>query len=127
VYSASIDNRGDSKYHASTGAFGFVMDTDGQGVSPAGALLASLCACLGHYVRDFLGEQKLAYSSFAVMAKAEAAEDGPRLGEISVVIALRGAELDALRQSALLTYVERCMIFNTLSANSRIVKTLQFD
>ena len=66
MYSASIDNRGDSKYHASTGAFGFVMDTDGQGVSPVGALLASLCACLGHYVRDFLGGQKLAYSFFAV-------------------------------------------------------------
>ena len=125
MYNASIENRGDSKYYASTGAFGFVMDTGGQGVSPVNALMASLCACLGHYVRDFLGEQKLAYSSFAVEAKAEAAKDGPRLGDISIVISLSGAQLDAPRQSALLTYVERCIIFNTLSANSRIVKTLE--
>lgn len=125
MYSASIENRGDSKYHASTGPFGFVMDTDGQGVSPVNALMASLCACLGHYVRDYLREQKVAYASFTVAAKAEAAQPGPRLGDISVVIALKGAELDAPRQSALLTSVERCIIFNTLSTNSRIVKTLE--
>jgi len=125
VYSASIENRGDSKYHASTGASGFVMDTAGQGVSPVDALMASLCACLGHYVRDYLREQQVDYSSFAVAAEAEAVEKGARLGDIAVVIALEGARLDAPRRRDLLAAVERCIIFKTLSANSRIVKTLE--
>ena len=127
MYSASIENSGDTKYHATTGTFGFVMDTDDHGVQPVDALMASLCACLGHYVRDFLNEQKAAYSSFTVEAKAGLAQDGQRLGEISALIAINGARLDDRQQSGLLTYVEKCKIYNTLSANSPIVKNLRLD
>src|SRR5512143_27905 len=65
MYKASIENKGDSKYYVTTRHAGFVLDTEGNGANPIDTLLASLCGCIGHYVRDYLVDQQIAHSGFS--------------------------------------------------------------
>ena len=125
MYNASIENRVDTKYYASAGNYAYVMDTEGHGIGPVDALMASLCACLGHYVRDFMRKEKAAYTSFNIKAEAGSSQNGRRLGDISVVIAMSGAELDERQERDLLAYVEACKIHATLKANGHIAKQLK--
>ncbi len=114
MYRASIVNVGDSKYYASTKDASFVLDTEGRGANPVDALLASLCACIGHYVRDYLREQRIAYRGFTIESEAGISADKSKLSEIRLWIALEDALLDEPQRSALLTYVERCKVHGTL-------------
>lgn len=124
MYRASTENKGDSRHYATTKNHYFVMDTAGQASNPVDALLASLCACLGHYVRDYLLEKNIAYNGFAISAKSEPTEDQMRLADIHVSIDLKDTPLDEQRRAELLKYVERCKVYNTLKANSRILISL---
>ncbi len=119
-YSASIENRGDSKHYATTRHGAFVMDTEGQAANPVDTLLASLCACLGHYVRDYLRDQQLACAGFSIAAEAGVSDDNLRLGDIRVVIDVRGLTLAADRRSDLARFVTQCRIYSSLKANSKI-------
>jgi uncharacterized OsmC-like protein len=114
MYAASIENRGDTRYHATTRHAAFVLDTAGQGANPVDALLASLCACVGHYVRDYLHDQGIAYGGFTVDAEATATADGKKLAGITLWIDLRDAELGDQKRAALLAFVERCKVHGTL-------------
>ena len=128
MYRASTENKGDSKHYATTKNHHFMMDTAGQASNPVDALLASLCACLGHNVRDYLREKKHTYNAFTISASAEPTEDQKRLSDINVSIDLKDTQLDEHQRDELLKYVERCKVYNTLKANSRILITLaQFD
>jgi len=124
MYSAIVDNFSDSSFHARSGDFGFVMDIEGHGINPINALMASLGACLGHYVRDYLRKENLDYRRFSVQASAGASQDGLRLGDIAVVIETSGISLTEKQKAELLRSVEVCKIHNTLIANSKISKVL---
>jgi len=125
MYRATIENHGDSSYHATAGGFGFVMDTEGRGVGPVDALLASLCACVGHYVRDFLRLKAIEPIRFTVESSAESTADGTRLGDIDVRIQLMGPALDPKLRQELLVFVEKCKIHSSLKTNSKITKTVE--
>jgi uncharacterized OsmC-like protein len=52
MYTAMTDNHGDSRHYATTKDHTFVIDTEGKGANPVETLLAGLCGCLGHWIRD---------------------------------------------------------------------------
>ncbi len=116
MYCASIENRGDSTYHATTRHSTFVMATDGHGANPVDAMLASLCACIGHYARDYLREERISASKLTVKAEAQGTADGARLAEIAIRIDVDDAHLDEGRRGELVQRAERCKIHNTLKA-----------
>ena len=124
MYKATIENHGDSQHHATTRHSSFLMDTKGQGSNPVDAFLASLCACLGHYVRDFLDENKIRSNGFAIDALAGVTPDTNRLTEIQVAIDLRDAHLDQVHRAALLVALEQCKIHHILAQIPGIKLTL---
>lgn len=120
MYGASIENRGDSKYHAVTKGGRFVMGTDGTAPNPVDTFLASHCACVGHYVRDYLVEQGIVFSSFAVEAEGAATADASRLEKITIWIDLKDVSLDDRLHAGLLGAIERCKLHGTLKAATAI-------
>lgn len=124
MYWAAIENRGDSKHHATTRHGSFVLDTEGNAPNPVDTLLASLCGCVGHYVRDYLREQGIAPPKFAIEAEAAPTRDNTRLAGIDIFIDLKGTELDERQKSDLLKYVERCKVLITLTSGVAIQKGL---
>jgi uncharacterized OsmC-like protein len=114
MYKASIENHGGSKHHATTRHATFLMDTEGQAANPVDAFLASLCACLGHFVRDFLDRENLTSNGFSIEAQADVTPDKKLLAEIHVAIDVQDANLNSDQKSALLGYVEQCKIHRIL-------------
>lgn len=124
MYNASIENRGDSKYYATTKDYHFVMDTEGNGANPIDTLLASLCGCIGHQAREYLREQRISSHGFVVSAEAGLTNDKTRLSDISLSIDMKDTQLDSGQRAGLLKYVERCKIHNTLKAGCSIKMVL---
>ncbi len=114
MYQASIESWGDTRSLATTRHSSFAMDTQGKGANPVDTLLVGLCACIGHYVRDFLVQQGLRAPRFRVSSQAAAARDENRLDAVSVRIELGELELGAERERELLAQVEQCIIHGTL-------------
>jgi uncharacterized OsmC-like protein len=113
MYRATIENRGDTRYHATARHGAFEMDTHGKASSPIDAALAGLCACVGHYVRDFLVDRGLPAGGFRVSAEAATTADRSRLGPIALRIDPGAARLDAEQERALLAVIERCPLHGT--------------
>ncbi|BCS55213.1 OsmC family protein [Geobacter sp. SVR] len=124
MFKASIENRGNSKYYATTRHSAFVLDTEGDGANPVDTLLASLCGCLSHYIRDFLVEQRISHNGFTVDSEANITPDKARLGEISVRIDLKGAVLTDRQSADLLEFVENCKVNKILKVNPGVVMKL---
>ncbi len=116
MYAVTIENRGDARYHATSRGYEFVVGPQGAGANPGDTLLAGLCACVGHYVRKFLQERRLASHGFAISAEAESTPDESRLASIAVWIDVRDAVLDDEGRAQLLAAAARCKIHNTLKA-----------
>ncbi len=116
TYSAAVENRGDSTYVAMTRHGTFVMSTGGRGPNPVDTLLASLSACIGHYVHDFLRDWKVENDGFTINANATSTPDGARLALIEVTIDVKGAVLDDHLRQELLLAAEHCKVHNTLKA-----------
>jgi uncharacterized OsmC-like protein len=124
MYKAVLENRGDSKYFATTRHSTFVLDTEGNGANPVDTLLASLGGCLGHYVRDYLNEHTIAHNGFAIEANAGVTEDRSRLAEISVSIDLKDVALDERHAAALLDYIKVCKVYKILTENPGVAVSL---
>ncbi len=124
MYSASIENRGDSRHYAVAAEYGFVIDTEGQGAHPVDVLLASLCGCIGHHVREYLRERRLECAEFDVRSEADSTKDGLGLSDIRVKIDLKGAALGDFHRAELLRRAHRCRIHSALKAGSRVEMVL---
>lgn len=116
MYAITLENRGDTRYHATSRGYDFVLGPQGAGANPGDTVLAGLCACVGHYVRQFLQERRLAGHGFSIRAEAESTPDESRLASIAVFIDLRDLPLDAAGREELLAAAARCKIHNTLKA-----------
>lgn len=116
MYAVIMENRGDTRYHATSRGYEFVLGPKGAGANPGDTVLAGLCACIGHYVRQFLEERRLASHGFALRAEAESTADASRLASINVWIDLRDIPLDEEGRAQLLAAAARCKIHNTLKA-----------
>ena len=118
MYQAKIVTKGDNRFHATTRDAGFEMGVDSS--NPVDVLLASLCACLGHYVADFLRQEKIRFSEYSICADSELVEDKSRLGDIHVVIDVKNATWNRKARAGLLDFITTCCIFGTLKANSDV-------
>jgi uncharacterized OsmC-like protein len=116
MYAVTIENRGDAKYHATSRGYEFVLGPQGAGANPGDTLLAALCGCIAHYVRQYFRERGIRSDGFGIQAEAESTPDESRLSRIEVRIDLRGTPLDDAGRAELLAYAERCKIHNTLKA-----------
>jgi len=120
MFSANIVSTGNSRYHVTTRHSHFEMASDGTSSKPVDALLASLCGCLGYYVSLFLNDEKVHFTEYRVSATSDLTEDQTRLADINVNIEIEGTTLNETMSAALLTFIKRCYIHNTLKANSQI-------
>lgn len=116
MYAVTIENRGDTRYHATSRGYGFVLGPQGAGANPGDTLLAALCGCVGHYVRQYLRERGIASAGFTMEAEAESTPDESRLASIAVWLDLGATPLDDGAKAELVAYVARCKIHNTLQA-----------
>jgi len=114
MYSITIDNRGDDIFHADSRGYAFTLGVKGGGANPGDALLAGLCACVSHYVRDYLRGQGADGAGFSLRAEADSTADDSRLARIAVYIRPR-APLAAAAGQELLAHAARCKIYRTLS------------
>jgi|SRR6185369_12494153 len=117
MYKASIENRGDSRHYANTRYADFVLDTEGKGANPVDTLLASLCGCLGHYVRDYLIEHQFSYCDFSIDSEAKVASDKSRLDKINVLINLKDVVLTDQQSGELLRSLDSCKVHKILKIN----------
>jgi uncharacterized OsmC-like protein len=124
MYKAKVYNKGDSKYHATTRHASLVLDTEGHGANPIDTLLASLCGCLGHYVRDYLIDQQVPHSGFSIDAEAEVTRNRASLAGIKVCIDLNETKLGATQVSEMLKFIENCKVHQILSINPGISVSL---
>ena len=114
MYKVLVENRGDERFEATTSHAGFVMGVNGKGANPVETVLAGLCGCVGHYVRDFLTERGIDYAAFTLRGEGRKSPDGKRLGEIDLSLDLKGATLTEHDAEALQRHVERCTVHATL-------------
>lgn len=112
MFTAHIENRGDSRAFATTRHGAFLIDTEGGGSNPIDTLLASLAGCIGHQLCDYFRADKIENKGFGIKAEGQLMEDGSRLSEISLEIDLRA--LSNWRTDKVLAYVEGCKIRRTL-------------
>jgi uncharacterized OsmC-like protein len=124
MFKASIENREDSKYYVTTRHSSFMLDTEGNGANPIDMLLASLCGCLGHYVRDYLIEHLVSHSGFTINSETKVTADKARLDKIDVRIDLKGVVLTDRQTEELLRYLENCKINKILRDNPGVAISL---
>lgn len=124
MYKASIENRGDSRSYANTRHAEFVMDTECNGANPVDTLLASLCGCLGHYVRDYLIEQQVPYGAFTINSDAKVAPDKSQLDKINVLIILKDVVLTDQQSEELMRFLDNCKVHKILKKNPGVVISL---
>jgi uncharacterized OsmC-like protein len=124
MYKAIIENRGDTKYYATTRHASFVLATEGDGARSLDTLLASLCGCLGHFVRDYLVDHQISHNGFAIEAEAGVTPDKARLAEIYVRIDLKDVRLDDRQAAEMLKFIEVCKVHKILKENPGVTVTL---
>lgn len=124
MFKASIENRGDSKYYATTRHSGFVLDTEGNGTNPIDTLLASLCGCMGHYVRDYIVDRQIAHSGFSIEAEAGVTPDKAGLAGIKVRIDLKDVKLNDQQAAEMLKFIEKCKVHKILKENPGVTVSL---
>lgn len=112
MYNASIENRGDQQYWATTKDYKFLLGLGGA--NPIDALLASLCSCVGHHIRDCLLKRRLSFSSFTITAEATKSDDGLFLTSITVFLKVEGCTLSQPDKDELQQQSGHCPVYNTL-------------
>jgi uncharacterized OsmC-like protein len=123
-YQASAENCGSSRFVATTRQSAFVIDTQGNGAHPVDTLLASLCSCIGHYVREHFVTKDSPVPAFRVSAESDTPVGASSLKAISVRVDLGRRQLDSREQAEIMAEVERCKIYGTLRQACPIHVTL---
>lgn len=124
MYKAFIENKGDSKHYAKTRHSAFVLDTEGKGANPIDTLLASLCSCLGHYVRDYMVVHQITHHGFSIDAEAGVTPDKASLADIKVRIDLQDVRLDEQQAAEMLEFMEICKVHKILKENPGVTISL---
>ncbi len=112
MYSILVENKGDHQYWATSRNYKFVMGQNGA--NQIDTLLASLCGCIGHHIRDHLVERKIAFSKFAITAETTSSDDGLLLTSISAVLKVEGCTLTPADKEDLKEKSGACPVCNTL-------------
>lgn len=118
MYRVEIESNPDFSFRVRSGGYEFNIDLNEKGITPPGALLASLGSCLGVYIRKYAQGAGITLDNFGIHVEAEFCKDFPsRFKVINVNIDLRGADLDERRRNAFLGFIKNCPVHNTLKNN----------
>jgi uncharacterized OsmC-like protein len=118
LYKVEVVHNQDLAFTVKVGTAEFVIDAQGQGLTPLDALLAGLGSCVGVYIRKYALGAKLDLKNFKINVSADLGSQGPFYFKlINVEIDLKGAGLDDRRQRALLEFIKNCPAHNTLKGN----------
>ncbi|MFH1867465.1 MAG: OsmC family protein, partial [Candidatus Omnitrophota bacterium] len=99
----------------------FTIDTKGSGVTPPDTLLASIGSCLGVYIRKYAEGAKLDIREFGIRVEADFTSEKPaRFKDITVIIDLKGFELDERRKRSFLEFIKNCPVHNTLKSDPSV-------
>jgi uncharacterized OsmC-like protein len=79
---------------------------------------------MGHYVRDYMVEKKIAQSGFVIEADAGVTSDKSRLAGITVRIDLKDGKLDDRQAAEMLKFVEKCKVHKILHENPGVTVSL---
>lgn len=121
MYSVKISNHRDSTFEVKSKDYEFTIDTEGKGVTPPDALLASLGSCIGVYIRKYCSGTNLDIKEFEISVNGELSKDKPiSFRKIFISIDLKGLALDELRKKSLLRFAMNCPIHNTIKGNPNI-------
>jgi len=122
MYEVSVTNRGSSVFEVESKDYKFSIDTRGQGISPPAALLASLGSCVGVYLRKYCESAQLESNAFKIKVSADFGQEKPvGFRKINVSIDLEGTQIEESRKKALLDFIKKCPIHNTLSINPEVI------
>ncbi len=102
-----------------------VIDADGGAIAPLEAMLASLGACAGVYIRKFAWSVKLPLEKFKVTVQGDLTDKAPyAFKKIEILVDLKGAKLDESKRASLLRFIKNCPVHQTLKINPEIDITL---
>ena len=126
MYKVEITHNQDLAFTAKVGMSEFIIDTQGQGLTPLDALLAGLGSCIGVYIRKYAQGAKIDLKNFRINVSAGLCNQSPFSFQlINVQIDLKDSVLDDRRQRALLEFIKNCPAHNTLKGNPTIEFKLQ--
>ena len=114
MYKVFMENSGDNRFMATTSDANIAMGLNGGGANPVETMLAGLCGCVGHYVRDFYSGRGIDCPAFTLRCEGRKTPDGKRLGEIDLFLNLKETALTEQNKDALQNHVEKCTIHATL-------------
>lgn len=120
LYQASAESWGGTRFIATTRHSSFVTDTQGKGANPFDTLLAALCSCMGHYVREHLAARGAPQTAIRVVTVSDTARDASAIEAISVRIEVGAGPLAPEEQAEILARAERCKIYGTLRHACRV-------
>jgi uncharacterized OsmC-like protein len=121
MYKVEITHNQEMVFTAKAGQSEFIIDAQGQGLTPLDAFLAGLGSCVGVYVRKYAAGSKLDLKNFKVNVNAQLSAQAPfSFRQIDVQIDLAECGLDERRQKALLEFIKHCPAHNTLKGNPEI-------
>lgn len=120
MYSVEISNKNESLFKVRSKDYEFLVDTNGKGVTPPDALLASVGTCIGVYLRKYAEGAKMQLGAFTVKVEAEFSKDPYCFKTIDVKVELKDMKPDERRIKAMLAFIRNCPVHNTLKANPDI-------
>lgn len=120
-YRVEITPTEDFTFNVRSHTYECAIDSKGQkGLSPPDAFLASLGSCIGVYLRKYSDTAGLHLADFKITVEAQFQQDPLCFKTINVQVDLRGVPLDERRKKALLEFVKKCPVHNTLKADPQV-------
>lgn len=121
MYRVDLTHKGGHVFEVKSKDSTVTIDTEGKGMTPPDALLASLTSCIGVYIRKYAESTKIDINDFTISAEAELTAHAPICFQsITVTIDLKGLVLEESRKQSLLRFIHNCPVHNTLIANPAV-------
>lgn len=118
MYKVEITHNRDFVFTVKANESEFIIDAQGQGLTPLDTLLAGLGSCIGVYIRKYAQGSKLELENFKINVSAQLSSQPPfSFKQIDVQIDLKDSGIDERRQKALLEFIKHCPAHNTLKSN----------
>ena len=121
TYRVDITHTKDFTFNVRSGAHECIIDSKNhEGLTPPDAFLMSLGSCIGVYLRKYADTAGLDLAHFKITVEAQFQQNPLCFKTIDVQVELQGATLDERRKTALLGFMKKCPVHNTLKENPRV-------
>ncbi len=118
MYNVEITHNQDQAFTVKARQSEFIIDAQGQGLTPLDACLAGLGSCVGVYICKYAQGAKLSLKNFKINVSGELSNQSPfSFKLINVRIDLKNSGFDDRRQKDLLEFIKNCPAHNTLKGN----------